>query len=268
MLKKFLQDNLEKKNLDMLNQAVPDTLSNMKYEPPKTIADKFVGQINQFEDIGIRKIVVDPSIMADMLGGSDAASLINQMMGIGISEKENSVNSLPPEAAALMSQMLANQKVEENPNAGLDIIRKRPDFVEKAIKESQVRDRFLIDIEKSSILDLEVGKSTKEDVIKTLETLSESNYKDNMQEAIFYYTDIGLSFYFDEYDLINEIEIDEKYKRSTNKGLRINDPLELAIEIYGSPRMKSAKGAIWNRFSILMRDRANEIMLIRLKIRD
>ncbi len=67
---------------------------------------------------------------------------------------------------------------------------------------------------------------------------------------------------------INEIEIDEKYRKATTKGLKINDSLEKTIELYGPPRMKSAKGAIWNRFSILMRDRVNEIMLIRLKIRD
>src|SRR5690606_35686664 len=108
--------------------------------------------------------------------------------------------------------------------------------------------------------------SSKKDVVNMLKTLSRINYE-NSQEGIFYYTDVGLSFYFDENDILNEIEVDEKYKRQTTKGLKINDGLEKAIKLYGAPRMKSAKGAIWNTFSVLMADKHNEIRLIRLKIR-
>ncbi len=257
----------------MLNPILPSTLSSIKYEPPKTIAGRFVDQINQVEDAGIRKIVVDPSMMANMIESglnSDVATLMSQMMGGGVSQplKQSQTDSLSSEVADLMNQMIAQQKVVENPNAGSDMIRKRPDYIEKVIRDSEVKDKFLIDIENYTVLDLKVRKNNKNDVIERLKSLSKSNYENNLQEAIFYYTDIGLTFYFNENDLINEIEIDEKYKGSTNKGLKINDPLEMALEIYGNPRMKSAKGAIWSNFSILMRDRTNEIMLIRLKIRD
>lgn len=252
----------------MLNPGMPNTLTNIKYEPPKTIAGKFVEQIHQVEEEGIRKIVVDPSMLTNMSQGmpSDVSALMQQMMG-SVTTQDISQPSLPPEAAALMQQMLSN-KVEANPDAGLDVVRKRPEFLEKAIKDAESRDRFLIDIENSSVLDLFVKKSSKSDVVNMLKTLSRFDYSDNMKESIFYYTDIGLSFYFYEDDIINEIEIDEKYRKATTKGLKINDSLEKTIELYGPPRMKSAKGAIWNRFSILMRDRVNEIMLIRLKIRD
>lgn len=256
----------------MLNPGMPDTLTNMKYNPPKTIAGKFVDQFNQVEESeGIRKIVVDPSMIASMAqgGAADAAALMQQMMGAVSTEQSSIPAGLPPEAAALMQQMLSgNQKVEENPDAGLDMVRKRPEFLEKALKDAESRDRFLVDIDNSSVLDLVLKKSTKSDVVNALKTLSNANYQDNMQEGIFYYTDVGLAFYFDGNDCINEIEVDEKYRRTTTKGLKINDPLEKAVELYGPPRMKSAKGAIWNKFSVLMRDRANEIMLIRLKIRE
>lgn len=255
----------------MLNPGMPNTLTNIKYEPPKTVAGKFVEQIHQVEEEGIRKIVVDPSMLTSMAGSmpSDVSALMQQMMGTMPSQEANVNSSLPPEAAALMQQMLST-KVEADPNAGLDMVRKRPEFLEKAIKDSQSRDRFLVDIENSSVLDLFIKRSTKNDVINTLKTLSKVDYTNNIQESIFYYTDIGLTFYFDENenDTIYEIEVDEKYRRTTTMGLKINDSLERAIELYGPPRMKSAKGAIWNRFSILMRDRVNEIMLIRLKIRD
>ena len=181
-----------------------------------------------------------------------------------------SIPGLPQEAAALMQQMMAMQAapVKENPDAGLGMIRKRPEFLEKAIKEVASRNRLEVDIENSSVLDLFVNLSTKQNVIANLKTLSKVDYAQQEQEQIFYYTDVGISFYFDENGVINEIEIDEKYRHQTTKGLKIGDPLERAIECYGAPRMKSAKGAIWNRFSILLRDRENEIKLLRLKIRD
>ena len=258
-----LQINFGVNNLIMLNPSIPETLSNLKYIQPKTLAGKFIEQVQQVESEGIRKFVMEPLSISDSV--TNDASAIMQMMGASTSTTES---SLPPEAMALMQQMMSNQKVAENLNAGSNLIRKRPDYIEKAIKDAESRDRFLIDIENYCILDLSVGKSTKSAVINTLKTISKINYEKNIQESIFYYTDIGLSFYFDENDIINEIEIDEKYKKSTTKGLKINDSLERAIELYGNPRMKSAKGAIWSNFSILMRDRSDEIKLIRLKIRE
>ncbi|MBC7472673.1 MAG: hypothetical protein H7263_00155, partial [Candidatus Sericytochromatia bacterium] len=160
-----------------------------------------------------------------------------------------------------------SQKVIANPNAGLDLIRKRPNFIEKAIKEAKYVDKFEIDIDNNCVLDLKLNKSNKKDVVERLNTISKISYRDNMQEAIFYYSDIGLSFYFDENDLINEIEVDEKYKKATTLGLKINDSMDKAFELYGNPKMKSSRGAIWSNFSILMRERQNEIKVIRLKIR-
>lgn len=252
----------------MINPQLAESLSEIKYEPPKTLAGRFVEQISTIESEGIRKIVVDPSMMENMLSNpasAEAGLLMQQLMGNA--HNNSPTANLPSEAAALMQQMLGNQKVEEDPNAGVDMIRKRPEFLEKAIHDAQSRDRFEIDIEGSSVLDLYVNKSTKQDVVNTLKTLSKVSFENSMQEAIFYYTDIGLSFYFDENDVINEIEVDEKYRRKTTKGLKTGDPIEKAIELYGAPRMKSAKGAIWNTFSILMGDRENEIRKIRLKIR-
>jgi len=183
---------------------------------------------------------------------------MQQMIG-----EQFNVENLPPEVAMLMKQMVS---IQSDPNAGVSVIRKRPEYLEKAISDIESRDRFEIDIENCAVLDLCVNKNNKDDVIKNLKTLSKANYDGNKNESIFYFTDIDIAFYFDENGIIDEIEIGEKYKHSTTKGLKIGDTLEKAIEIYGNPRMKSAKGAIWNRFSVLMD--AKEIRLIRLKIRD
>jgi hypothetical protein len=259
----------------MIKPELAESLSEIHYTPPKTIANKFVNQIAHVEDKseGIRKIVLDdPTLVQNMMQSgmpSDAAALMQQMMGApATSTAAPDVSGLPPEAAALMQQLLAQQTVKEDPNAGAEMIRKRPEYLEKAMKEASSRDRMEVDIENSNILDLYVNKSTKKEVIETLKSISKANYEDNEQEQIFYYTDVGFSFYFDENGIINEIEFDEKYRKQTTKGLKIGDPIEKAIEIYGTPRMKSAKGAIWNRFSILLRDRENEIKLLRLKVRE
>lgn len=262
----------------MIKPELAESLSEIHYNPPKTIANKFVNQITHVESEGIRKIVLDDSNMMQKMIQSgmppDAAALMQQMMGgavptPGTAAPAAGVAGLPPEAAALMQQMLGQQKVIENPEAGQGIIRKRPEYLEKALQEAAAsRDRLEVDIENGSVIDLYVNKSTKKEVINTLKTISKANYEDNEQEQIFYFTDVGISFYFDENGIVNEIEIDEKYRKQTTKGLKIGDPMEKAIEIYGNPRMKSAKGAIWNRFSILMRDRENEIKLLRLKVRE
>ena len=231
------------------------------YNPPKTTANKFVEQVTNIETNRKKIVLDDPNLLQNLIQSGhspqDAMLLMQQMT------QQSSMDSLPPEAIALMQQMIS---VQADPNAGASVIRKRPDYLEKAIKDVESRDRFEIDIERSSVLDLHVNQQTKEDVIKTLKTLSKVSYENNKSEAIFYFTDIDISFYFDENNTVNEIEIGEKYKHSTTKGLKIGDDLEKAIELYGNPRMKSAKGAIWNRFSILMEGK--EIRLIRLKIRE
>lgn len=181
---------------------------------------------------------------------------------------KNIMTSSSDEINILNQNMMLNQKVAENPDAGFNLIRKRPDFIEKAIKNAESRDRFLINLDNCSVLDLRVGNSNKYDVINTLSTLSKINYEKNIQESIFYFTDIGLTFYFDNNDIIDEIEIDENYKKPTRRGLKINDTFERVVELYGKPKMKSEKAAIWSTFSILMRYKINEIMLIRLKIRE
>jgi hypothetical protein len=257
----------------MIKPELAESLSEIQYSPPKTIANKFVNQIHHVEETeGIRKIVLNDTDMMQSLPG-DVGALMQQMAGVnqaasGTATADPSLAGLPPEAAALMQQMLAQKKVEEDPNAGQGMVRKRPDYLEKAIQEVKARDRMEIDIEGSSVLDLFINLSTKKNVINTLKTISKANYEENEQEQIFYYTDVGISFYFDENGVINEIEFDEKYRKQTTKGLKIGDPIEKAIELYGPPRMKSAKGAIWNRFSVIMRDRENEIKLLRLKVRE
>ena len=257
----------------MIGPNTSADLSQVHYEPPKTLANKFVDQINHIESAGIRKIVLDANSLPDMLGGmpSDAAMLMNQLMG---AQNAQADNNLPKEAEMLMKQMLASQghpqvPTTEDPNAGTELIRKRPDYLERALKEAaKPKDRFELDVDNACVLGIFVKVSTRQNVLNTLRTLSKIIYEENSQEPIFYYNDLGISFYFDENDVVSEIEFDSKYRKQTTKGLKIGDSIDKAIEIYGKPRMKSAKGAIWNNFSVIMEDREDAIKIIRAKIRD
>lgn len=210
----------------------------IEFHQLKTTANKFVDQIN---NAGIKKISIDDN------------SLLESLL------KDS--NSLPPEASSILQSL-----IQANTNNETQIIRKKPELLEKAENQIRSRNRFELDIENCSVLNLFVNLSTKNNVINTLKTLSSINY-DNSNESIFYYTDIGLIFFFDGDDIITEIEAEEKYIHPTTKGLNIGDSITKAINIYGNPRMKSAKGAIWSNFSVILRDKVEEIRSIRLKKR-
>ncbi|GIW22733.1 MAG: hypothetical protein KatS3mg068_1740 [Candidatus Sericytochromatia bacterium] len=214
--------------------------NQISYQQPRTIANKFIEQIHNIESDGVKKIVFDEKASLE--------ELLNQ--------------GLPNEAASILQSLISTS----TPVLETHLVRKKPELLEKAEKQIKVRNRFELDVENCSVLDLFVNLSTKKNVINTLKTLSNINY-DNSNESIFYYTDIGLTFFFDEDSIITEIEANEKYLHPTTKGLKIGDSILKAIEIYGVPRMKSAKGAIWENFSVILRDKSDEISLIRLKKR-
>lgn len=251
----------------MIQPSIGKESIDISYNPPKTVASKFVDQFTNVEEEGVKKIVFNSGdfsidVLRDSIP-SEAAKMISQMIQ---QEMPEAKSHLPIEAQELMQQIANTGFIQPNEQE-VGLVRKRSDELERAMHQIASVDRYQIDIENSTVIGLTVNKSTKNDVINEMKSMSKIDYNNNFQEAIFYYTDAGITFFFDENDVISEVEFDSKYKKTTSKDLKIGDTLEKAIEIYGPPRMKSAKGAIWNRFSILMEDRQNAIRLIRLKIR-
>jgi hypothetical protein len=251
----------------MIQPSIGKESIDISYNPPKTVANKFVEQFTSVEEEGVKKIVFNSGnfsfdVLRDSIP-SEAAKMISQMIK---QEMPEAKGHLPIEAQELMQQIANTGFIQPNEQE-VGLVRKRSDELERAMNQIASVDRYQIDIENSTLTGLTLNKSTKTDVINEMKSMSKIDYNNNFQEAIFYYTDAGISFFFDENNVISEVEIDSKYKKTTTMGLKIGDPLERAIELYGTPRMKSAKGAIWNRFSILMEDRQNAIRLIRLKIR-
>lgn len=251
----------------MIQPSIGKEGLNISYTPPKTVANKFVDQFANVEEEGVKKIVFNAGdFNVDVLRDSippEAALMISQIIK---QELPDAKNHLPVEAQELMQQIANTGFVKPN-EVETGLVRRRPDELERAMNQISSVDRYEINVETSTVIGLTLNKSTKNDVINEMKSLSKIDYNNNFQEAIFYYTDAGVTFFFDENNIVSEMEFDAKYKRNTSKGLKIGDTLERAVELYGDPRMKSAKGAIWNRFSILMEDRQNSIRLIRLKVR-
>jgi hypothetical protein len=59
------------------------------------------------------------------------------------------------------------------------------------------------------------------------------------------------------------LQFGDFYKGTTSKGLKIGDSVEKAIELYGAPRMKTPKGAIWPSFGVFCKH--EHICTIRLQ---
>lgn len=107
-----------------------------------------------------------------------------------------------------------------------------------------------------------IGKSTKEKVLEIMKYNTGINLEQVSNEPIIYYNDISVNIYFDEFNIVTELEFEEDFKGSTRKGLRIGDTLDRAIELYGEPKLKTTTGAIWDKLKIFYRDN----VIIRIKL--
>ncbi len=188
-------------------------------------------------------------------------------------------SQLPPEAASLLASM--NSSVQAQLPADLRakisetspdlrnilnqsdlqpqaVVRSRPEFLQQAIEqqkaveniksETDFNKKFTI-FEPGVALGIVVGKTLRKDVIEIMREFSK--YSPMGNDLLYFYNDISLSIFFDDNDeSVSELKFGSDYRGKTSKGLGIGDTVEKAIEIYGAPRMKSPKGAIWDKFAI------------------
>jgi len=80
---------------------------------------------------------------------------------------------------------------------------------------------------------------------------------------MFTYEDISFIVFFDDDNVVVELNFGQDYKGATEKGLHVGDTIDKAIEIYGQPRMKSPRGAIWDKFGVFSKN--NIIVSIRIQ---
>ena len=207
----------------------------------------------------------------------EAAALLNQM------QSPKASPSLPPEAAALLNQMQnptkikvsetspdlkpiveqvkrdqAQQEAQQASDNG-SLVRSVPEEVQKALdrqralneinRVTELRQKMVI-FESGVALNIVLGTTTKAEVEKLMHNFSKVQKTNDGNDFMAFYSDITLTIFYNEDFIVREMVFGNKYKSPTKKGLFVGDTVQKAIELYGQPRMKTMKGAIWNKFGV------------------
>lgn len=121
-------------------------------------------------------------------------------------------------------------------------------FAIELLKTEQDPIKKLTIFEFGVALGITVGQTTKKEVIELMKNHSKLFFTEN--DYLHEYTDTSISVFFNDDGLVSEMKFMERYKGKTSKGLAIGDLVDKAIQIYGQPKMKSPKGAIWKGFAV------------------
>jgi len=132
----------------------------------------------------------------------------------------------------------------------------------KNINKNKNKNSILVNENTGILFGIEIGTSKKKDVIEIMQEFSKVEIA-SFTQSIFSYDDIGVSFYFTESGILQEITLACPFEGQTLKGLKIEDSVERAVELYGHPKMRTGSGAIWPRLAIFLTD--DIITAIRLK---
>lgn len=178
--------------------------------------------------------------------------------------------NIPSEAAALLSLMQSqmpvakvsdtfldlNNVIQENTTSAL--VRQQPKELAEINKKRQLAEliktetnsikKYAIDEELGIALGVIVGITKKTQIAEIMKLFSK--FAPDNNESLYFYNDLSLSIFFDNNDIVSEMKFGNLYKGKTNLNLSIGDSVEKAIELYGQPKLKSLKGAIWNKFAI------------------
>jgi hypothetical protein len=207
----------------------------------------------------------------------EAAALFSQMQVQKEPKgKETATGKIPDEVAHLLEDIQKAQlksKVSETsrdlspiisdlpPNVGSALVRSRSKELEELlqkrdaleeIKNTQNQDpskKFIIH-ESGVALGITLGQTTQKEAEEIMKNYSKLGNQDEGNSSMAFYPDITVTLLYNEDMLVREMVFGNKYKGETLKGLKSGDSVERAIEIYGQPRMKTARGAIWNKFGI------------------
>ena len=153
----------------------------------------------------------------------------------------------------------------------LDLLNKMPNMTEKKIQEEinkitlnglikapssdlQKPQISLINETEKSLFGIKVGETKKSEAFNIIRyrLREETHYN---REAMFQsFPEIGVSLYFSDTDIVEEIMITKPFTGTTTKGLRIGDHMEKAVKYHGEPKIRSLVSAFWGKFSVFIKD--------------
>lgn len=176
---------------------------------------------------------------------------MNMLTSIQKEQARHQVSDTSPDLTTIVKDAVreANQVqglVRSTPKEIRDLNEKQ--FAIELLKTEQDPVKKLTVFESGVALGIVVGQSTKKDVIEIMKNHSKVTFTE--QDYIHEYTDTSISVFFNDDGIVSELKFMERYKGKTSKGLGIGDVVDKAIQIYGQPKMKSPKGAIWQGFAV------------------
>jgi vacuolar-type H+-ATPase subunit E/Vma4 len=150
------------------------------------------------------------------------------------------------------------------------MVRSVPEVVQRAQEQQKALEEIRSDsskkltiYESGVALGMVLNNSDKQTVVNIMKEHSRVSFEPNSSDLIFFYSDISLTVFFNDNNVVSELQFGDFYKGSTARGLKIGDHIEKAIEIYGAPRMKTPKGAIWKNFGVFCNN--DHVCTIRLQ---
>ncbi|MBC7476178.1 MAG: hypothetical protein H7263_17985 [Candidatus Sericytochromatia bacterium] len=248
--------------------------------------------------VGGKRISLSPDHdMFSQLGNNlppDVANLLSQMQASTNTKSEKNLTrqelakNLPDEAVELMKKiqelninkanisntspgLMVQVKQEISQNKSTELVRSAPEEIRLALQQKEIIEQTnnstdlktkMIIHESGIFLGVIAGQSTKIDVDTIMKAYTKFPAKNDDNELMFFYKDMGLTVFYNDDMIVRELQFSSPYKGSTGKGLNLGDSLEKAITIYGPPRMKSPKGAIWTKFGVFCQN--NNVSSIRI----
>lgn len=250
-------DEKDKENSNKLVFSNPDEALNNSAIPDEAL--KLLMNIQQAD-----KVVENKNVQkAKKEETPDASNLISKMSfnpetGFTFDPSilaKLSLNSEPAQNTNITPQ----EEVEIKPKEKINISQ----TTEYTKEEASALVRSFNISEEGIFLGIIIGSTQKEAVIEIMGKHSDVKFDNSTTENILEFDDLSITAYFDDENIVNQLEFGKKFRGNTSKGLRIGDNLEKAIELYGNPMMKSPKGAVWKGLKVFFTD--GEITSIKIQ---
>lgn len=136
-------------------------------------------------------------------------------------------------------------------------------IVKAAIPELQRPQISLINEKEKTVFGIKVGNTSKIDAYKSLRYRLREEVHFNRNSLFQAFPEIGVSLYFSDEELVEEIVITKPFSGTTSKGLRIGDSMEKAVNYHGEPKIRSLVSAFWGDFSVSIKDETVESIKLR-----
>lgn len=119
--------------------------------------------------------------------------------------------------------------------------------------------------ENGTALGITLGSTNRDEVVDIMKKFSQFDINSQIKDRIISYDDLSVGIIFNDNDIAIEMTFGNLYKGSTSKGISLGSKLENAIIAYGTPKVSTLNGLVWDNISLFSSD-GIIISSIRLKI--